>query len=362
MSDIVEPMTERSPHVPPARASDLVSGREVLLTAPTRLPPLERFRVEDIKPRPPDSKCPFCVGNEHMTNSELFRVGKGELTKPGWQIRVFPSVNPPFDGPGDVVAITNDDWRSLGFLTVSEAQNALLAAQRSVIGQVQGPEKFLRTFVLCNNRAAAGASVKHPHWQVNSTDAPSKALQRETDWARTRGENALDQHLAFAVDHGLAVTDGTASSDAIAWVDPNVRSLCFRVAPVAPARSFAEAPKSQVREVAKTMQNLLSRIYGYFGNVPYNFVLENGIAVGKAAEVHRGWSVELWCREIVPDSEGGRTNVVYGAAVAGGFEEQLTNPFELAAALREVKPVPSKVWKDLAGRQFAAAQANSIDR
>ena len=70
--------------------------------------------------------CPFCVGSEHMTPPELYRIGTGEKDKPGWLVRVVPNKYPITD-THEVIIHGPDDDHDIEDLPIEQVVRILTA-------------------------------------------------------------------------------------------------------------------------------------------------------------------------------------------------------------------------------------------
>lgn len=105
--------------------------------------------------------CPFCSGNEHMTPSEIFRIGEGEKESPGWKIRVVPNKFPITDIHEVIIHSPDHDKDIVDFELYHVI--LLLSAYRS---RFQFHLNDGQVMIFCNHGEQAGASLHHPHSQL----------------------------------------------------------------------------------------------------------------------------------------------------------------------------------------------------
>ncbi len=105
--------------------------------------------------------CPFCVGNEHLTPPEVYRIGPGEKDKPGWEVRVVPNKYPITDIHEVIVhgPSCDDDIERLPVEQVAK----ILTCYRD---RFRAHEHDGQVLIFCNHGMHAGASLKHPHSQL----------------------------------------------------------------------------------------------------------------------------------------------------------------------------------------------------
>jgi len=107
------------------------------------------------------NKCLFCEDNESSSPSEVFRIGKGEINKPGWKVRVVTNKFPITDFH-EVIIHSPDHMKNLEELP--EKQIGLVL--RAYKARFNYYRKMGQVLIFCNNGEHAGASIKHPHSQL----------------------------------------------------------------------------------------------------------------------------------------------------------------------------------------------------
>lgn len=131
-----------------------VSSRRWVLIAPDRI-----YRPDENHHK--KAACPFCPGNENMTDSEVFRLGKGEKDKKGWQVRVIPNKYPITDFH-EVIIHTPDHDKDIENMPLKDVE-LVLKAFRSRFNFYKDKGEVL---IFCNHGEHAGATVKHAHSQL----------------------------------------------------------------------------------------------------------------------------------------------------------------------------------------------------
>lgn len=105
--------------------------------------------------------CPFCEGREHMTPSELFRIGNGDKDKPGWQVRVIPNKFPITD-IHEIIIHAPKCEQDIHNLPLSHVESLLKAYRQ----RFNFHRKTGQVLIFCNHGERSGASVKHAHSQL----------------------------------------------------------------------------------------------------------------------------------------------------------------------------------------------------
>lgn len=136
---------------------DIVSHRWVII-ASQRLSRPDQTGKKDSKKK---GECLFCEGNEISTPMEVFRIGKGEVNKPGWKVRIITNKFPITDFH-EVIIHSPDHTKNIEEL--SEKQIGLIL--RAYKTRFNYYRKMGQVLIFCNNGEHAGASIKHPHSQL----------------------------------------------------------------------------------------------------------------------------------------------------------------------------------------------------
>lgn len=140
---------------------DIISHRWVII-APQRLArPDEIVGTKAKSSKLKAGKCSFCEKNEALTPTEVFRIGKGEPNKPGWQVRVITNKFPITDYH-EVIVHSPDHSKNIEEL--SEKQMGLIL--RAYKARFNYYRKMGQVLIFCNCGEHAGASIKHPHAQL----------------------------------------------------------------------------------------------------------------------------------------------------------------------------------------------------
>ena len=104
--------------------------------------------------------CPFCPGNEHMTPTEIYRVGGGKAGEEGWDVRVIPNKYPITDF--HEVIIHSPFETDLHHLPKDHIVKVFQTYRERFLAN----EKKGQVMIFCNRGEHAGASILHPHTQL----------------------------------------------------------------------------------------------------------------------------------------------------------------------------------------------------
>lgn len=118
-------------------------------------------------------RCPFCPGAETDTPPEIYRVGGGEVNKPGWKIRVIPNLFPITD-VHEVIIHSQDHHKNIEDLSLEEVEEIL----KTYVNRFNFLKTKGKVFIFCNQSLVSGASLIHPHSQITvvPNDIPTSTL------------------------------------------------------------------------------------------------------------------------------------------------------------------------------------------
>lgn len=134
---------------------DVISHRWVII-ASSRL-----ARPEEGSKKNKSRKCTFCEKNEKASPNEVFRIGKGEPNKPGWDVRVIANKYPITDYH-EVIIHSPGHEKHIEELPVEQVYKILKAYKE----RFNFYRKTGQVLIFCNNGEHAGASMDHPHSQM----------------------------------------------------------------------------------------------------------------------------------------------------------------------------------------------------
>jgi len=106
-------------------------------------------------------KCSFCEKNEELSPAEVFRIGKGEVNKPGWSVRVISNKYPITDYH-EVIVHSPNHAKNIEELSEKQISHILHAYKE----RFNNYRKMGQVLIFCNSGEHAGASMDHPHAQL----------------------------------------------------------------------------------------------------------------------------------------------------------------------------------------------------
>lgn len=295
--------------------------REWVIYAPTRRKRPQDFQqVNRAKPSLPqrEGKCPFCPGNEHMSDAIVLEMPNKEHTC--WQTRIvpnkFPALTPnekknrrsegiylwmPRYGIHEVVVESPD--HDLDIVTMpTEAVDIIIETYHKRYIDLMLEHENMMAIIFRNHGMRAGASLSHPHSQIIVTGMvphhirwrEQEAQQYYDDWARCVYCDILDfemQNRRRVVQENesfLAFIPYAAEVPFEIWIMPKHHQADFG--------SISDCEKS---DFASILKNVLTKLYEKLNDPDYNYVI-NTAARYKAEEPQVHWYCQIQPRLTTP--------------------------------------------------------------
>jgi UDPglucose--hexose-1-phosphate uridylyltransferase len=243
--------------------------------------------------------CPFCIGNEEMTDPVFKRPDNG-----AWAVRVvknkFPALRPEHEhevsgglmdrrmtgtGYHEVLIEHPDHNRYLYDQTKDETRLVLESLQRRYI-QIGVDERISLVVIFKNHGAGAGSSLEHPHCQILATPVmPSDVHRRAQDAQRFFAENGhclfcgmIDDEVKAGIrivnrsEHFISFVPFAAISPFHVWLMP------LRHSP-----DFGTVTDEELTDLAAHVRRVLRKIYFGLDDPDFNFVVRS--LLGRSAHV-----------------------------------------------------------------------------
>jgi UDPglucose--hexose-1-phosphate uridylyltransferase len=321
---------------------DPVVGRWVIV-APERARRPSDFR----RPSPPvnGALCPFCPGNEGLTEKELLAVRPA----PGapWSLRVVANRYPAlrvesegrregeglFDrmeglGAHEVVIETSDHERDLGDLSAAGVE-AVLGAWAERLRDLSRDQRLRAAVVFKNRGFEAGATLGHAHSQIVALPMVPHAVAEEMDGAAAHFE--LKERCIYCDVVRQELRDGVrvvAESADVVAIAPWASRAPFEtwLLPKRHEAHFEAEPAAVLKSVAELLRDVLRRLDVALERPPYQLVLHSA-PLRERDLVHYHWHLEL--APVVARQAG--------FEAGSGFAINPVPPEEAAAALRAAR-------------------------
>jgi UDPglucose--hexose-1-phosphate uridylyltransferase len=306
------------------------------------------FHKEGPEPRPTQSPysegCPFCPGNEKLTETELLRDAAPDGK---WAVRVLPNKFAAFTPMADLNRQARDSFRSMAAtgsheVVVEHPRHDLALADMDV-PHLAAILRVYRTRYLAlkkqphvrgivvfkNHGERAGSSLLHPHSQIIAAPVVSCQVRMRLHEARrfheVHGECLYCRVMEDELKAGERVVE---TSESFAAFVPYASLSPYHtwIFPTTHASSFETITDGQIEELAGVLKRLLRRLRHAAGDPDYNFTIRSA-PVGEESACCFHWYLAL-----VP-----RLSHLAGFELGSGTYINSLPSEESAARLRQVK-------------------------
>ena len=281
----------------PELRRDPVIGRWVIISTERAKRP-DQFAASGIEKEElaPGEKCPFCEGNEAMTPVEIYSLRKpGSMpNRPGWEVRVIPSVSPLLSIGGGL------DRRGHGMYDLMNARGAheivvespqhvkesqlsaeqLAKSMNVVLDRVQDLQKdpWIKYVMIFKNygKAAGGGHIKHSRTQLIGTPINLKRVKEELAGAKfyydyrercvfcdiIKQEIASSRRVVHESKFFIALSPFASRFPFETWILPKVHSC-----------DYYNIDRGEIPDLATLIRTVFSKMRKVIGDFPYNLVL-----------------------------------------------------------------------------------------
>lgn len=288
--------------------------REWVIYAPSR-----RKRPQDFQkisqPKPPvakrESQCPFCPGNEHMSEAIVLELPNKENTF--WQTRIVPNRYPaltpnehtqrsaegiylvmPGYGQHEVVIETPNHDQDIATMPLEAVEIVIETYHKRYIDLMLAHENMM-AIIFRNHGDRAGASLRHAHSQIIVTGmVPRHVRWREEEaqhyfdnWARCMYcdilEHEMHQRKRVVQENEsfLAFVPFAAEVPFEIWIMPKRHQA-----------DFGSITDQEKADFAWILKNVLTNLYEKLNDPDYNYVI-NTAARYKAEEPQVHWYCQI---------------------------------------------------------------------
>jgi len=338
----------------PELRKDPIIGRWVIIATD------RAKRPNDFKPEQSEmtevTPCPFCAGNEKLTPPEIRAIRKDgtEANKPGWDIRVVPSIAPvlriegelhkhphgiydTMNGVGahEVIIETPEHVGNMCLLKSAQIAKTWKTYRERLI-DLEKDRRFKYVLVFKNHKPAAGSTtIKHCRSQLIALPACPKSVKGELEGAKKYFDykdrcvycdiisQELDdkKRLILEIDGFVAIAPFAARFPFETWILPKEHSS-----------DFSKIKDNEIKALSKILKKVTSRMNKLLSDPPFNYMLHTAPyrrpKAGYWSTIEQDYH---WHIEIIP-----RLTRVAGFEWGTGFYINPTPPEEAAKFLREV--------------------------
>jgi len=293
--------------------------------------------------------CPFCVGNEDKTPSEILAYREpGTLPNaPGWTTRVVPNKFPALQieggldrrgeglydkmngiGAHEVIIETTDHSKELSQLDEEQIENVLWAFRDRVM-DLKNDNRFRYILIFKNHGENAGASLEHSHTQLIATPIIPKVVTEELDGALQHYR--LKERCVFCDMIEQELREGkriVSENEHFVSFGPFAPRFPFEtwILPRSHISAFEDSQKGEFRSLARALRDTLGRINKALNHPHYNFIVHSAPCRDPRLDYYH------WHIEIMP-----KLTKVAGFEWGTGFYINPTSPEEAAQYLRDIE-------------------------
>lgn len=266
--------------------------------------------------------CPFCPGNEHLTDPEIFATRDGTPPNaPGWKTRVVPNKFPALRieedyhrreegviframggcGAHEVIVESPDHDRSLGHQSVEQIE-AVLRTLQIRFNDLMRDARFQAIVLFKNHGEGAGTSLRHPHWQLIATPVVPRLLRLKhavaTDYFDHTGDCIYCVLLAEELAVGKRIV---VENEHFAAIMPYAARLPFEtwILPKAHHSSFGWMPGDRLWPLAETLKTVVLKLHSGLDNPDFNLII-NTVPRGDEDKRYFLWHIEILPRLTMP--------------------------------------------------------------
>ncbi len=330
----------------PELRKDPIIGRWIIFSSERAKRPSSYNSVPE---RNDATECPFCVGNESHTPTEIisYRDRASEPNQPGWTLRVIPNKYPALMVEGDVtrepkglydrmngvgaheVIIETPDHNSdLTDMADDQIRNIFWAYRERMLDLERDSRlKYIQIFK--NHGEAAGASLEHSHSQLIATPIIPKRVAEELAGAEKYFNFKERCIFCDIIKQEISDQERIVSDfDSFVAIQPYAPRFPFEtwILPKSHQSSYVEMSDSDYLRLAQCMKDTLLRLKKALNDPPFNYMIHTRPVSKKSQEYYH------WHIEIIP-----KLTKIAGFEWGSGFYINPTTPEEAAAYLKEIK-------------------------
>ena len=303
----------------------------------------------------PIKKCPFCEGNEAFTPPEVYALRKEGTgaNKPGWDIRVIPSISPFLRMEGELdrhgagmydlmngigaheIIVATPKHEAGTFLNDVSQIEKLTGVIIKRMRELSKDTRLKYVLIFKNHgKVAGGSNFRHEHVQLIATPATPKRVKEELTGSKRyfdykdrcvfcdmlRQELDRDERVVAEQDGFIAINPYCSRFPFETWILPKKHSC-----------DFHKMTKDDIKGFSGIFHTTIKKLTGTLGDFPYNIVLHT--APFRSRKEKGYWeTIEQdfhWHLEIMP-----RLTQVAGFEWGSGFYINPTKPEDACKYLK----------------------------
>ena len=297
---------------------------------------------------PYEPSCPFCPGNEHLSEEILRYPTEATKQSSDWRVRVLRNKYPALvlkghiqrrqeadlftkmDGIGahDVIIETPIHNRFIPLMADEEVKDLLMVYRKRYNELSKDPRVKLIT-IFKNHGKGAGTSLIHPHSQLVATPIVPAEIRRQLEVAIAHHDNIGKCLYQDIVDHELKVGERIVmDTDRFVVFHPFASRMPFEtwIVPKREQASFGSISARDLASLAQVLRITLLKLYLSLNNPDFNYIIHT-VPTGDESK-----NYYLWHIRIVP-----RLASIAGFEIGSGMYINTAYPEETATFIRQVK-------------------------
>ncbi|MFH1540683.1 MAG: galactose-1-phosphate uridylyltransferase [Elusimicrobiota bacterium] len=332
----------------PELRRDPIIGRWVIIATERGKIQLDfsKFEKETL---PISDNCPFCPGNESMTQSEIlsFREPGTKKNEKGWWVRVIPNKYPVLQIEGDInrrgegmfdymdgigahEVVIETAKHNAAFCDLENRDvEEIVWAWRDRMLDLKKDNRFEYILIFKNHGQIAGASVVHPHSQIIAMPTVPVRVKQELEGSRNyfdyKERCVFCDIIREEIEANVRIV--SENEDFIS-ITPFASRFPFEICilPKVHSSAFEDLQKHEVVNLAAILRDTNGRMNRAIETPPYNFVIHNLPCKSERLPYYH------WHIEMMP-----RLTKIAGFEWGTGFYINPTPPEQAAKFLREAQ-------------------------
>lgn len=306
----------------PELRKDPITGRWVIIATERAKRP-DQFKAEEEHAPAEIMPCPFCEGNESHTTQEIYSKRKKDSfpNKPGWELRVVPSIEPflkiegeigrrgngMFDlmngiGAHEIVIETNKHTANMADLS-EEQLNNVINCYIDRINDLERDMRFKYVLAFKNYGWSAGSGrVKHSRSQLIATPVTPKRVKEELEGSKTyfnyhercifcdmiSQELQSKDRLIMDMDGFAAITPFASRFPFETWILPKKHSC-----------DFMHMDTNERFNLSRILKIVLSKLKKGLADPAYNYIIHTApfrrqkAGYWKSIDYDYHWHIEI---------------------------------------------------------------------
>ncbi|MDD5644839.1 MAG: galactose-1-phosphate uridylyltransferase [bacterium] len=293
--------------------------------------------------------CPFCEGNEIMTTPEITAIRRASSTpnSEGWDLRVIPNKFPALrvenelkqrktgiyeslsaTGAHELIIESPDHKKDLHQFS-EEKISSILTTIKNRILDLKNDIRLLHIMIFKNVGPKAGATLKHPHFQLIAMPViPKRAMEElgcSRDYFKTNKKCVFCDIIKQETESGRRIID---SGGEFVSFCPYASRFPFEtwIIPKNHSADFSGIEDHEIKDLSRILKNTISKLHRAIPDFQYNLLIHTSPLQSDFSESFH-WHIEIFPR-IVKTA---------GFEWGTGFFINSTPPEEAAEFLREIQ-------------------------